>query len=105
MPYQLLEDDGPYVNLHCLPLHVLLPHTLRNIPHVQVLMSMSVPALPKLRLHLHKPAPTTTLETPLHNDRKPSTLDMVVIALPMPEYAAVGDEVMICIRVCHPNLA
>jgi len=30
------------------------------------------------------PAPTTTLETPLHSVRKPSTLDIVIIALDMP---------------------
>jgi hypothetical protein len=47
----------------------------------------------------HKPAPTTTLETPLHNVRNPSTLDIVTIALDMPEYTAVGDGLTSCIRV------
>ena len=30
------------------------------------------------------PAPSTTLETPLHNDMYPSALEMVEIALPIP---------------------
>ena len=46
------------------------------------------------------PAPTITLDNPLHNDRYPSTLDMVVIALPMPLYTAAGVGLTICIRVC-----
>jgi hypothetical protein len=49
----------------------------------------------------HKPAPSTTLETPLHNVRKPSTLDMVSMALLMPVYTAVGDGLTICMRVCR----
>ena len=61
---------------------------------------MSAPSLEVLQLQHHKPAPSTTLDTPLHNVRKPSTLDMVSIALLMPEYTAVGDGLTICIRVC-----
>jgi hypothetical protein len=49
----------------------------------------------------HEPAPSTTLDTPRHNVRKPSTLDMVSMALLMPVYTAVGDGLTICIRVCR----
>lgn len=47
----------------------------------------------------HEPAPTTTLDTPLHSVRKPSTLDMVTMALDMPEYTAVGEGLTTCMRV------
>jgi hypothetical protein len=41
----------------------------------------------------------TTLDKPLHNVRKPSTLEIVTIAFEIPEYMAVGDGLTTCIRV------
>jgi hypothetical protein len=41
----------------------------------------------------------TTLDRPLHNVRKPSTLEIVTIAFEIPEYMAVGDGLTTCIRV------
>ena len=41
----------------------------------------------------------TTLDRPLHNVLKPSTLEIVTIALEIPEYMAVGDGLTTCIRV------
>lgn len=46
------------------------------------------------------PAPTITLDTPLHNVRKPSALEMVTMAFDMPVYMAVGEGLTICMRVC-----
>lgn len=45
------------------------------------------------------PAPTTTLDRPLHSDIYPSTLEIVAIALPMPVYIAAGVGLTTCIRV------
>ena len=45
------------------------------------------------------PAPTTTLDSPLHSDMYPSTLEIVAIALPMPVYIAAGVGLTTCIRV------
>lgn len=45
------------------------------------------------------PAPTITLETPLHNALPPSALDIVAIALDMPVYTAAGVGLMTCILV------
>lgn len=47
----------------------------------------------------HEPAPSTTLDNPLHNVRKPSTRDIVIIALEIPLYIAVGDGLTTCILV------
>lgn len=49
------------------------------------------------------PAPSTTLEIPLHKDMYPSTLDIVAIAFPMPVYTAAGVGLTTCIRVCIAN--
>jgi hypothetical protein len=47
----------------------------------------------------YQPAPSTTLDSPRHSVLKPSTLDMVIMALEMPEYTAVGEGLTTCIRV------
>lgn len=46
------------------------------------------------------PAPITTLDTPRHNVRKPSSLVIVIMALDIPEYTAVGEGLATCMRVC-----
>ena len=49
---------------------------------------------------VYLPAPRTTLERPLHNDLKPSTLDTVTRALAIEFwYVAVGPGLMTCILV------
>lgn len=47
----------------------------------------------------HEPAPSTTLDSPLHSDLKPSTLEIVTMAFDMPVYMAAGDGLTICMRV------
>jgi len=46
-----------------------------------------------------QPAPTMTLDKPLHNDKYPSALDIVEIALPIPVYIAAGVGLTTCMRV------
>jgi hypothetical protein len=71
------------VLLRCRPLLASQLRMLRNIQHVPVLEGCQIAAVCSVSL-LFSPAPSTTLETPLHNDMYPSALDMVEIALPMP---------------------
>lgn len=47
----------------------------------------------------YQPAPTTTLDKPLHNDKYPSALEIVEIALPIPVYIAAGVGLTTCMRV------
>jgi len=49
----------------------------------------------------NRPAPTITLDTPLHNDPNPSILDIVATAFERPVYRAAGDGLMICMRVWY----
>jgi hypothetical protein len=48
---------------------------------------------------LNRPAPIITLDNPLHSVRKPSTREMVTMALDIPLYIAPGDGLMIWILV------
>lgn len=52
-------------------------------------------------IHPDEPAPNTTLESPLHNVLKPSTREIVTMALEIPVYTAVGEGFTTCIRVCQ----
>lgn len=52
-----------------------------------------------LLFRVDRPAPTITLERPLHSVLNPSTRDIVTIAFEMPEYTAVGEGLTTCIRV------
>ena len=54
---------------------------------------------PKGKGRIYRPAPKTTLDKPLHSVLKPSTLDIVTIALDMPVYTAVGEGLTTCILV------
>jgi hypothetical protein len=48
---------------------------------------------------LNRPAPITTLESPFHNVRKPSTREIVTMAFDMPLYMAPGAGLIIWILV------
>jgi len=56
---------------------------LQSIPHVRDLDFRQTKQGIVITMRV-QPAPTTTLETPLHSVRKPSTLDIVTMAFDMP---------------------
>lgn len=90
----------------CISTHVMLDRFICSEVHRMCWTCshpMSAPSPAVFRQGHRKPAPSTTLDTPLHNVRGPSTLDMVTMALLMPVYTAVGDGLTICIRVCRPT--
>ena len=71
---------------------------MQNRQHGRDLHAVSS-VYPRLFTQRCLPAPITTLESPLHNDQKPSARDIVTMALEMPLYMALGDGLTICILV------
>ena len=92
------------VRRHCRPFAASQPRRWRSIRRAQVLMLRVSPhcfsCSPAPWDHCRDtPAPTTTLERPLHSDAYPSTREIVAIALPRPLYIAAGVGLTTCIRV------
>ena len=80
---------------------VLWPRKMRSIRRARVLVSALVARPDTCQSRVYVPAPRTTLESPLHNDLKPSTLVTVTRALAMEFwYVAAGPGLMTCILVC-----
>ena len=97
----LQQEGGAHgFHPHFHQVRALLPRRTQSIRRAQVLIQPLV-ARPVLCLcQVYVPAPRTTLESPFHNDLKPSTLDTVTRALAMEfVYVAVGPGLMTCILV------
>ncbi len=100
LPYQLREGD--VCHLLCFHRPILLqPRKCQNIQHEQDLQYL-VRELPIFILQraCNTPAPTMTLDTPLHNVRRPSIRYIVETACDNPVYRPPAEGFMICIRVC-----
>jgi hypothetical protein len=98
-PVHLLQEDGALrCHPHFHPRRVLWLRKMQSRRRVRVLLPCQC-RFEVIRGCIDPPAPIITLDMPRHNVRKPSTREMVTMALDMPLYMAPGEGLIIWILV------
>jgi hypothetical protein len=88
----------PHVHLRFRLGNVSRLHRTQSRRHVRVLLHRQS-LLSSLLCPQNQPAPSITLDSPLHNVLNPSTLEIVTIAFDMPVYMPAGEGFTTCILV------